>query len=397
MFDIVSYIDIAGYITNTNERLQTHNDMHLYIRRAMTARTVACAPALLSLAAVVVSAGGLVEAGAHYENSHQYLEVDIDILDYEVREYDEFNLIRVELEVGNQEVWDIYDAKFVLGGMSDAGDSFSTNSEFYPRNGEVIRDFYDIDVSHSDCKDILPNLIPGSSGRISLCYIVGKTFEPSGLHVSQGNTDADHSDSRPPFDLYHTDGRWWGTSGSLYCSTGYDHGHGCSRRIQVVPFHADSSYCALYGSYCNSNDIQDVGSLPKPEPRQEPESLAHATLLYTLYNNNTGTLTMVFDRPVVAQNPGRIGLIHDIAAYIDGDTAPGLDDAELSTVDNKRQSAVLAFALSENMRLDVTESIRTYGDLALLIRSGAIYSADGFADVTAHTSAILVEDLVVVR
>lgn len=48
------------------------------------------------------------------------------------------------------------------------------------------------------------------------------------------------------------------------------------------------------------------------------------------------------------------------------------------------------------MRLDVTESLRMYGDLALLIRLGAIYSADGFADVTAHTSAILVEDLVVV-
>lgn len=99
----------------------------------------------------------------------------------------------------------------------------------------------------------------------------------------------------------------------------------------------------------------------------------------------------------MAQNPGRIGLIHDIAAYIDDGTAPGLGGAELSTVDNKRQSAVLAFALSEDMRLDVAESLRTYGDLALLIRSGAIYSADGFADVTAHAGAILVEDLVVVR
>ena len=106
---------------------------------------------------------------------------------------------------------------------------------------------------------------------------------------------------------------------------------------------------------------------------------------------------MVFDRPVVAQNPGRIGLIHDIAAYIDDGTAPGLGDAELSTVDNKRQSAVLAFALSEDMRLDVVESLRTHGDLALLIRSGAVYSADGFADVTAHAGAILVDGLMVVR
>ena len=395
MFDIVSYIDIAGYITSTNESLQTHNDIHLGIRRAMTARTAACAPVLLSLAAVVVAVGGLAEAGAHYENSHQYLEVDMDILDYEVREYDEFNVIRVELEIDNQEEFDIWRAQFFLGGVSDADDPFSTASEFQWDSSASIRGV-GVDASDSDCAESLPNLTSGSSGRISTCYVVGKTFEPDGLRLFQTNTYHNDINTPPPYDPYHSGVRVIGGVDPTLCfATNDQNAHTCSGRTQVVPFHADSSYCALYGSYCNSSAIQDVGSLPKINPKPEP--LAHATLLYTLYNNNTGTLTMVFDRPVVAQNPGRIGLIHDIAAYIDDGTAPGLGDAELSTVDNKRQSAVLAFALSEDMRLDVAESLRTYGDLALLIRSGAVYSADGFEDVTAHTGAILVDDLVIVR
>lgn len=398
MFDIVSYIDIAGYITTINESLQTHNDIRLGIRRAMTARTAACAPVLLSLAAVVVAVGGLAEAGAHYENSHQYLEVDMDILDYEVREYDEFNVIRVELEIDNQEEFDIWRAQFFLGGVSDADDPFSTASEFHWASGASIRGV-GVDASDSDCAESLPNLAAGSSGRIPTCYMVGKTFEPDGLRLFQINTGhsstGDISTGRSPHDPYHTDSNAATLDDPTLCLTFFQEVHACSGRTQVVPFHADSSYCALYGSYCNSNDVQNVGSLPKFNPKPEP--LAHATLLYILYNNNTGTLTMVFDRPVVVQNPGRIGLIHDIAAYIDDGTAPGLGDAELSTVDNKRQSAVLAFALSEDMRLDVAESLRTYGDLALLIRPGAIYSADGFADVTAHTGAILVGDLVVVR
>ena len=305
------------------------------------ARTAACAPALLSLAAVAVAAGGLAEAGAHYENAHQYLEADIDILDYEVREYDEFNVIRVELEIDNQEEFDIWGAQFFLGGMSDADDPFSTASEFHWVSSASIRGV-GVDASDSDCAESLPNLAAGSSGRISTCYVVGKTFEPDGLRLFQTNTDPNDPNSIPPYDPYHNVIAL-GKIDPTLCAHINHEPHACSGRTQVVPFHADSSYCALYGSYCNLNDVQNVGSLPKPEPEQEPEPPAHATLLYTLYNNNTGTLTMVFDRPVVAQNPGRIGLIHDIAAYIDDGTAPGLGDAELSTVDNKRQSAVLAF------------------------------------------------------
>lgn len=364
--------------------------------------TAAWMPALLGLA--VAAAGGITAAEAHYENSHQYLEVTMDILDYEVGEYDEFNVIRVELEIDNQEEFDIWDARFFLGGISGAGDSFSASSEFSTASGALIRDTYDIDASDSDCAESLPNLAAGSSGRISTCYVVGKTFGPDGLRLFQLNTDSNNPSSVPPYDPHHTDREGFRVNQfPTFCSIGPEHGHQCSGRTQVVPFHTDSSYCSLYGSYCDSKNVQDVGSLPRPEPEQEPEQepepQAPAVLLYTLYNSNTGTLTLVFDRLVVAHDPDGISLIHDIAAYIEEGAAPGLGGAELSTVDNKRQSVVLAFALTEEMRQQVSESLEAHGDLALLVRPGAIYSADSFADVTVHleAGALLVGDLMVVR
>ncbi len=299
-------------------------------------------PVLLGLAVAALAAGVPVAAEAHYEDSHQYLKVDMTVLEYEVREYDvreygEFNLVRVELQIDNQEEFDIWDARFYLGGLSDADDPFSAGSEFGSISGAAIRDIYDTDASDSDCAESLPNLLAGTSGRISTCYVVGKTFEPDGLRLFQSNTHDAHPESRQPYDPHHL--LYVSSDDPMICESEIIFGeyipqktdnhdeHICSGRTQVIPFHSDSSYCALYGSYCDTKNVQDIGAIPKPapkpEPVPEPEPPASTALLYALYNNNTGTLTLVFDRPVVAQNPDRIGLIHDIEAYIDDGAAPG--------------------------------------------------------------------------
>ena len=117
-----------------------------------------------------------------------------------------------------------------------------------------------------------------------------------------------------------------------------------------------------------------------------------------MYHNNTGILVLVFDQLVVASNPDRIHPIHDIDAFVESGAAPDLGDVELNTVDGKRQSAIPAFTLSGAMRLDVTESIRTHGDLALLIDTRAVYAAEGFVDITIpDRTPILVPDITVVR
>ncbi len=164
-----------------------------------------------------------------------------------------------------------------------------------------------------------------------------------------------------------------------------------------MPFHKESVYCFVDNpSHCNANNVQRIDSTAAPEPEPPTPKFEPATLLYTIYHNKTGVLTLVFDDLVVAHNPGRVHLIHDIDAFIEDEEPPGLDGAELNTVDNKRQSMVLAFTLPDAMRLQVTESLRTHGDLVLLIDTRAVYAAEGFVDIT-DGSPVLVPDIIVVR
>ena len=224
-----------------------------------------------------------------------------------------------------------------------------------------------MDVSVEDCTaaDRLKPILHGHIGEFTICFIVPNGFEADGLRFSE-------SSSFNNVDHYH-----------------------------VIPFHDESVYCFVeWADTCNKNNIQPIDGtsapVPRPEPVPDPEP-EPATLLHTIYNNHTGTLTLVFDQLVVAHNLDRIHLIHDIDGFIESGEAPGLGDAELHTVDNKRQSAVLAFKLSDVMRLEVMESLRTHGDLALLIDTRAIYAAEGFVDITRPDNSILVLDIMVLR
>ena len=81
-----------------------------------------------------------------------------------------------------------------------------------------------------------------------------------------------------------------------------------------------------------------------------------------MYLSSTGMLVMAFDHMVIAGSPDRIQLIHDVDAFLeDADSAPNLGDSELHTVDNKRQSMILAFALDGELRTAVAESLRMHG------------------------------------
>ena len=176
----------------------------------------------------------------------------------------------------------------------------------------------------------------------------------------------------------------------------------CGSMSQVIPFHTESEYCFDQNfDRCNADNIQRIDGTPAPkpalEPEPEPEPTQHAELLYTVYGNHTGTLVMVFDQPVVAHNPDNILFIHDIESYIKDETAPNLGDADLYTVDDKRQSAVLMFTLDATLRLAVTESLQTHGDLALIIEESAVYIAEGFTDITQQGDSPILTSIMVVR
>ena len=108
---------------------------------------------------------------------------------------------------------------------------------------------------------------------------------------------------------------------------------------------------------------------------------------------------LIFDRTVVINNPVRVSLLQDISTHRENGAISSLEDAKISTVDNEHQSTILAFELPSELRQQMAESLRTHSDWGLLIDSGAIFTAEGCTDVTAHldTGSILVTDLTIVR
>ena len=320
------------------------------------------------LAIATVGAVALtVLGGAMPAEAIEYLNVVIDIEEYEVTEYNDFNLVRMKLLIENLESTsmphELLPSFFEIRlGNLDASYGDVTYADVRGKGG---------DVSVNDCAS--PDrfyVASGDTAETTACFMIDKSFEPDGL--------------------------------SIESVVARDGNRGLKYAYQVIPFHEESTYCFVVSSdNCNASNIQRVDGTPEPppppppEPEPEPEP---ATLLYTIYHNQTGVLTLVFNQLVVAHNPDRIHLIHDIGSFIDDGTAPSLDNAELDTADDKRQSPILSFTLSDIMRLEVIQSLRDQADLALWIDTRAIYAADGFVDITTpDNSPILIPDITIVR
>ncbi|MCE2508842.1 MAG: hypothetical protein J4G04_06050 [Nitrosopumilaceae archaeon] len=325
--------------------------------------------AAAAAAAALMALGGALLAEAH-NGGISYYNITVNIQEYYVVEYDSFDLVRMKVWIENLDV-QLDTPHFCLGSNS-SWSCHATYADVRGRGG---------DVSVDDCvsKNKFDTINTGDTGETDICFMIGKQFEPDALSVYEGINDS------------HIN-----TSNGSCGSTRANHlSHTCGSK-QVIPFHDESVTCFVNEpDFCNQNNIQPIdGSFtPQPGPEREPP-----TLLYTLYNNGTGTLTLVFSDLVVASDPDRIGLIHDIDAFIKDGEAPGLGEAELNTVDNKQQSAILAFTLPDMMRLDVAELLRTHGDLALYIDTRAIYAAEGFVDITSpDNSPILEPNIIVVR
>ena len=343
----------------------------------MKMKTVQLAVAAVGAAALVL--GGAVLADAH--NAMGYYNIVVDIQEYEVTEYTDFDLVRMKVSIENLDV-PMSNPLFQLG--SDA--LWHPHVEYADVRGKGG------DVSVNDCtsKGRFNTIDRGGTGTTNICFMIGKQMEPEALHISISMTGV-QSAAHPT------------TSSSLCDTHDVSHGnHPCNDTVvQVIPFHAESVACFVnMADFCNQNNIQRIDGTPEPpppspepEPMPEPE---HTTLLHTMYNNHTGTLTLVFDQLVVAHNPGRIHFIHDINAFIEDGEAPDLGNAELHTVDNKRQSAILAFTLPDLLRLQVIESLSSHGDLALMIDTRAVYAAEGFVDIT-DGSQVLVPNILVVQ
>ena len=358
----------------------------------------------LAVAAVAALAvlGGAVAAEAHAPSV--YYNINIDMLEYERTGYADFDLVQMRLSIENLAGFNMLTPSFWLGGPPQYADHPEDNP-----NPPIVHSYSDStylavhaaggEVTVDDCiaQDRFSRIAPGETGETTLCFMVGKAFQPDGLYTEHTGLAGSHT-------------RLNGGECSQKTTSTRDHSPPCGFYIQVIPFHADSNYCFdRNSSWCNADNVQPINgtTAPQPgpdpadgtpEPEQDPAELpAEADLLHVMYLSSTGTLVMAFDHMVIAGSPDRIQLIHDVDAFLeDPDSAPNLGDSELHTVDNKRQSMILAFALDGELRAAVAESLRMHGDLALVINERSVYSADGFVDVT-DGLPLLVPDILVVR
>ena len=358
-----------------------------------------------ALCAAIASAGGATLTDAHDTHEVNYYNIVIDVSDYERTEYAGFDLVRMNVSVENLAGFEMVSPEFHLGGAAQYVDDPLANPNTDIKSSYMHASYVDVrtrggSVAVEDCASVdrfsgIPHL---STGDTSLCFMIGKHMVPDGLLVQHGIAHyPDHWIYAT--DLYpsHHNGECGSDSHGKHERNWYPHSdsHICidSLKRQVVPFNDDSVYCVDQNfEWCNVDNVQYVDGAPTPPAPEEPESES-VELLHALYNNHTGTLTLVFDQPVVARNPDRILMIHDIDAFLEDGDAPNLGDAELDTADGKRQSAVLAFTLPDAMRQDVAQSLSGHGDMALEFGERAVYLAESFVPM----QPMRVSDIMVVR
>ena len=156
-----------------------------------------------------------------------YLDIAVDILEYKVTEYDDFNFVLMKLSIENLGSQHINDIHLYLGVDNATHYHDSRYRDVYPRG---------VDVTIDDCtsEGVFGTLAVNNTGETSACFMIPKESEPEALRLG------------------------W-----------YD--------IQVIPFHAESTYCFVaWHNHCREDNIRQVDGTPEPAP--EPPNLERADL-----------------------------------------------------------------------------------------------------------------------
>ena len=339
------------------------------------------------VAGALAATGMLAEAHKSQEDDPFYLPLEVHVAEYNRTGYADFDLVRISLDITNEDYTSLNHPTFMLGGDSTATPGNSTGlpkAEYGPVSAEHVWNL-NITVSPNDCTvdDQWGDIPASSTGSVPLCFVVEKSFRPNGLMVGG---ESGHRDENG---LCFSSG-----SGYYYQRAHYNTGWPVCA-MYVVPFQDDSTYCDRYSKYCDRDNVQRIpewvmeeasAEAPQaPEATDEPEASAEsapATLQYAIYYN--GSAILVFDQPVRVANQSEIGLVGDISMYQQNGSYVGLGEADVATADNKRQSQVLAFSLDNRTQAYVAASLEEYSELYVIVEAGAVKTAIDWADTTTH-------------
>ena len=329
----------------------------------MLAATLAVASAL----AIACGPAGHPAEAAH--GGHDaYLDIVANIAGYQRTDYPGGSLIMLDVIITNNQEFVIREANYRTDMAYADGETFvrlggpdgngATRSYVPQERHDIIADNRSVDLSPDECTsyDGWDSIPPGRAGLQRLCYWTDADFEPDGLRI------AAHS-------LLH------GLSAS-------DNRYDAVRLVHVVPFEAGSAYCAAHQRWCNAEMVQPLPGGPAT-PGAAPLEPTH-----TVYNANTGTLTIIFGEPLILVNPGRIGITvadggEDDTNIHGNGTVTTLADAEVSTINSRIKSWVFAFTLPEEASSVISGELDEYGSvLQMIINTKAMYVANPVADLT---------------
>lgn len=106
-----------------------------------------------------------------------------------------------------------------------------------------------------------------------------------------------------------------------------------------------------------------------------PENTGGHLITYdVIYNTHTGTVTFVHDMPVTLLDQSRIGIIHNVQAFVSERTVAWLNDSTTSTINGVSESRVIALTVPESLKDEISASLasETFAGLFVYIDTGAL-------------------------
>lgn len=207
---------------------------------------------LVAVVTAVTQATACTLADAHmsHEEDPAYLNIEVNMTEYERTVYADFDLIRISLDIINENPWGLNYSTFTLGGEFAAftdDSTFIPNEEYAPVSAEYVWNL-NISILPNDCasSDQWSEIPASSMESVLLCFVVERSFLPNGLMVGG------ESGHRIENGFCYSGG-----SGHYYQRAHYNtEWPFCA--IHVVPLRDDSTYCDRYSMYCNRGNIQSV-------------------------------------------------------------------------------------------------------------------------------------------
>ena len=139
----------------------------------------------------------------------------------------------------------------------------------------------------------------------------------------------------------------------------------------------------LAGGLITVSTIGVALSVQQYRNRRDPRK--NSFLERTFYNADTGTLTLVFGKPVSLSDRWSLSLVDDVHIYLETRTGNKIEKGRTFTVDGEPNSRILELAVPDDVRLRILDTVENNcnAHVILTIPPNAVYFTSPLLDITA--------------